>query len=121
LRDWGYAGDYVEAMWLMLQQDTPDDYVIATGKMISVRDFCDYCFGLVGLDYKKYVIIDPKFFRPTEVDELLGDASKARQKLNWQPKISVFELAKMMVDEDMKMAKKELILSKAGLNEGSNS
>jgi GDPmannose 4,6-dehydratase len=121
LRDWGYAGDYVEAMWLMLQQDTPDDYVIATGKMISVRDFCDYSFGLVGLDYKKYVIIDPKYFRPTEVDELLGDATKARQKLNWQPKVSVFQLAEMMVEEDMKLAKKELVLKQAGMYESSNS
>jgi len=121
LRDWGYAGDYVEAMWLMLQQDTPDDYVIATGKMISVRDFCDYSFGLVGLNYKNYVVIDPKYFRPTEVDELLGDATKARQKLNWQPKISVFQLAEMMVEEDMKLAKKELVLKQAGMYESSNS
>lgn len=113
LRDWGYAGDYVEAMWLMLQQEVPDDYVIATGKMISVRDFCDYSFGLVGLDYKKYVTIDSKYFRPAEVDQLLGDSTKARQKLNWQPKVSVFDLAKMMVDEDMKIAKNELILSTA--------
>jgi len=121
LRDWGYAGDYVEAMWLMLQQDTPDDYVIATGKMISVRDFCDYSFGLVGLDYKKFVIVDPKYFRPTEVDELLGDATKARQKLNWQPKVSVFQLAEMMIEEDMKLAKKELVLQQAGIYESSNS
>jgi GDPmannose 4,6-dehydratase len=121
LRDWGYAGDYVEAMWLMLQQDTPDDYVIATGKMISVRDFCDYSFGLVGLDYKKYVNVDPKYFRPTEVDELLGDATKARQKLNWQPKISVFQLAEMMIEEDMKLAKKEFVLQQTGIYESSNS
>jgi len=121
LRDWGYAGDYVEAMWLMLQQDTPDDYVIATGKMISVRDFCDYSFGLVGLDYKKFVIVDPKYFRPTEVDELLGDATKARQKLNWQPKVSVFQLAEMMIEEDMKLAKKELVLQQVGIYESSNS
>lgn len=113
LRDWGYAGDYVEAMWLMLQQEKPDDYVIATGKMISVRDFCDYSFGLVGLDYRKYVVVDSKYFRPTEVDQLLGDSTKARQKLNWQPKVSVFDLAKMMVDEDMKIAKNELILDSA--------
>ena len=111
LRDWGYAGDYVEAMWLMLQQEIPDDYVIATGKMISVRDFCDYSFGLGGLDYKKYVVVDSKYFRPTEVDQLLGDSTKARQKLNWQPKVSVFDLAKMMVEEDMKHAKNELILT----------
>jgi GDPmannose 4,6-dehydratase len=113
LRDWGYAGDYVEAMWLMTQQEIPDDYVVATGKMISVRDFCDYAFSLVNLDYKKYVIVDPKYFRPAEVDELLGDSSKAREKLNWSPKVSVFELAKMMVDSDMKLAKNEAILKTA--------
>ena len=93
LRDWGYAGDYVEAMWLMLQQEKPEDYVIATGQMISVRTFCDYCFNLVNLDYKKYVVVDPKYFRPTEVDQLLGDASKARLKLNWKPKVSVYDLS----------------------------
>lgn len=108
LRDWGYAGDYVEAMWLMLQQDIPEDYVIATGKMISVRDFCDYSFGLVGLDYRNYVVTDPKYLRPTEVDQLLGDSTKARNKLNWIPKVSVFDLAKMMVEADVKLAKNEL-------------
>lgn len=108
LRDWGYAGDYVEAMWLMLQQDIPEDYVIATGKMISVRDFCDYSFSLVGLDYRNYVVTDPKYLRPTEVDQLLGDSTKARNKLNWIPKVSVFDLAKMMVEADVKLAKNEL-------------
>lgn len=115
LRDWGYAGDYVDAMWKIVQQDTPDDYVIATGKMISVKEFCHYAFGLVGLDYTKYVIVDSKYFRPAEVDELLGDASKARQKLNWMPMTDVFQLAKMMVDSDMELAKKEYVLKKNGL------
>jgi len=115
LRDWGYAGDYVEAMWKMLQQDTPDDYVIATGKMISVKEFCHYAFDLVGLDYNKYIVVDPKYFRPSEVDELLGDSSKAREKLGWMPKTDVFQLAKMMVDSDMDLAKKEFILKQNGL------
>jgi GDPmannose 4,6-dehydratase len=110
LRDWGYAGDYVEAMWLMLQQDTPDDYVVSTGKMISVRDFCDYAFGLIGKNYKDYVVIDSKYYRPAEVDQLLGDSTKARQVLNWQPKVSVFELAEMMVEQDIEIAKKEFLV-----------
>jgi GDPmannose 4,6-dehydratase len=109
-RDWGYAGDYVEAMWLMLQQDTPDDYVVSTGKMISVRDFCDYAFGLIGKNYKDYVVIDPKYYRPAEVDQLLGDSTKARQVLNWQPKVSVFQLAEMMVEQDVEIAKKEFLV-----------
>lgn len=107
MRDWGFAGEYVEAMWKMLQQDDPDDYVIATGKMVSVRDFCEHAFSLVGLDYRKYVKIDQKYFRPAEVDKLLGDASKAKEKLNWQPKVNVFDLTKMMVEHDMELAKKE--------------
>lgn len=119
LRDWGFAGDYVEAMWLMLQQDVPDDYVIATGKMISVKEFCHYAFSLVGLDYNKYIIVDPKYFRPAEVDQLLGDSTKARQKLNWIPKVDVFNLAKMMVDSDMELAKKEYILKKHGIEDTS--
>jgi GDPmannose 4,6-dehydratase len=81
IRDWGYAGEYVEAMWRMLQQDKADDYVIATGKMISVREFCEYAFNLVGLDYKKYVVTDPKYLRPAEVDQLLGDCSKSKSKI----------------------------------------
>lgn len=117
LRDWGYAGDYVEAMWLMLQQDIPDDYVIATGKMISVKEFCHYAFDLAGLDYNKYVIVDPKYFRPAEVDQLLGDSTKARQKLGWMPKVDVFNLAKMMVDCDMELAKREYILKNHGIKE----
>jgi GDPmannose 4,6-dehydratase len=112
MRDWGYAGEYVEAMWKMMQQDTPDDYVIATGKMLSVKEFCQHAFNLVGLDYKKYVVIDPKYFRPAEVDELLGDYSKAKAKLDWYPKVNVFDLAKMMVDHDMELAKKEYMIQK---------
>jgi GDPmannose 4,6-dehydratase len=117
LRDWGFAGDYVEAMWLMLQQDTPDDYVIATGKMISVKEFCHYAFSLAGLDYNKYIVVDPRYFRPAEVDQLLGDSTKARQKLGWMPKVDVFNLAKMMVDSDMELAKKEYILKKHGIED----
>jgi len=100
-RDWGFAGDYVEAMWLMLQQDEPDDYVIATGVVHSVRDFVNAAFAHVDLDYKNYVEIDPKFFRPAEVNILLGDCSKAKQKLGWAPKVGLSDLVKMMVDSDI--------------------
>ena len=99
-------------MWAMLQQETPDDYVISTGKMISVEQFCEYAFKLVGLDYKKHIVVDPKYFRPVEVDELLGDSTKAKEKLNWAPKVNVFDLAKMMVDHDMELAKKEYFTTK---------
>jgi GDPmannose 4,6-dehydratase len=102
-RDWGYAKDYVEAMWLMLQQDKPDDYVIATGETHSVRDFCQAAFGRVGLDWQKYVQIDERFKRPAEVDLLLGDASKATKQLGWKPRTSFTELVNLMVDEDMKI------------------
>ena len=98
-RDWGFAGDYVKAMWLMLQQDEPDDYVIATGITHSVRAFLDAAFGLVGLDWEKYVEISPKYFRPAEVDCLRGDASKAKEKLGWQPETSLFELVRKMICE----------------------
>jgi GDPmannose 4,6-dehydratase len=101
-RDWGYAGDYVEAMWLMLQQKEADDYVIATGETYAVRDFLDEAFGYVGLSWKKFVEIDPRYYRPTEVDQLLGDSSKARKKLGWQPKVRFPELVRMMVDADLK-------------------
>jgi GDPmannose 4,6-dehydratase len=111
-RDWGFAGDYVEAMWLMMQIEKPDDYVIATGETHSVREFLDEVFGYLGLDWNKYVEIDPKYFRPTEVDLLLGDASKAKQVLKWQPKVSFKVLAKMMTDEDMKIAEREHLLKK---------
>src|SRR5690606_17565173 len=104
-RDWGYAGDYVEAMWLMLQQDEPDDYVIATGEMHSVREFLDIAFDQVKLKWQDYVEIDPRYYRPAEVDELLGDASKAKRKLGWNPKVGFQELARMMVDSDLEAAK----------------
>ncbi len=109
-RDWGFAGDYVEAMWLMLQQDTPDDYVVATGKTYSVREFLDEVFGHLDLDWEKYVEIDPRYYRPTEVDLLLGDAAKAKKVLNWQPKVDLKQLAKMMVDTDMQLAEKEKLV-----------
>ena len=101
-RDWGYAGDYVEAMWLMMQQDKPDDYVIATGETHSVRDFLDEAFGRLNMDWKKHVEIDPRYYRPAEVDLLLGDASKAKDILNWKPKVRFRELVHMMVDSDVK-------------------
>ena len=114
MRDWGFAGDYVEAMWLMLQQEKPDDYVIATGEMISVREFCDLAFGHVGLDYKDFVEIDPRYFRPAEVEQLLGDANKARKALSWTPKTTVSELARMMVEADLELARREKTLRDAG-------
>jgi GDPmannose 4,6-dehydratase len=113
-RDWGFAGDYVEAMWLMLQQEKPDDYVIATGETYSVRQFLDEVFGHLGLDWQKYVQIDPKYFRPTEVELLLGDASKARKALKWQPKVGFKQLAQMMTDSDWEIARKERILKEHG-------
>ncbi|WP_029214702.1 GDP-mannose 4,6-dehydratase [Kallotenue papyrolyticum] len=106
-RDWGYARDYVKAMWLMLQQDQPDDYVIATGQTHSVRRFCEIAFGHVGLDYRDYVVQDERFYRPAEVDLLVGDASKAREKLGWQPETSFEELVQMMVEADLKLLKQE--------------
>jgi GDPmannose 4,6-dehydratase len=101
-RDWGYAGDYVEAIWMMLQQPEPDDFVIATGETHSVREFLDEAFGYVKLDWKQFVKIDPRYYRPNEVDLLLGDASKARKKMGWQPKVSFQGLVRMMVDADLK-------------------
>ena len=100
-RDWGYAGDYVEAMWLMLQQPTPDDYVIATGEMHTVRELCEIAFTHAGLDWKKYVVQDQRFFRPAEVDLLVADASKAARKLGWKPKVNFRQLVHMMVDADL--------------------
>jgi GDPmannose 4,6-dehydratase len=100
-RDWGFAGDYVEAMWLMLQQDAPDDYVISTNETHEVRELVEVAFSRVGLDYKKYVVEDSAFFRPAEVDLLIGDASKAQKNLGWKPKTSFVELVHMMVDADM--------------------
>ena len=107
-RDWGFAGDYVEAMWLMLQQEKPDVYVVATGRTTTVRDMCRIAFEHVGLDYEKYVVIDPKFYRPAEVDLLLGDPTKAEKQLGWKAKTSLEELIHMMVDADMKRVENEL-------------
>jgi GDPmannose 4,6-dehydratase len=106
-RDWGYARDYVEAMWLMMQADEPDDYVIATGETHSVREFLEEAFGYLGLDWEKYVEIDPRYFRPAEVDLLLGDPTKARTILGWEPKVSFKDLVKIMVDSDLKLAERE--------------
>ena len=106
-RDWGFAGDYVEAMWLMLQQETAEDYVIATGETYTVRQFLDEVFGHLGLDWKKYVEVDPRYFRPAEVDFLLGDATKAKKQLGWSPKTNMKQLAAMMTDSDWKFAKRE--------------
>jgi GDPmannose 4,6-dehydratase len=106
-RDWGYAGDYVEAMWLMLQQDTPDDYVVATNELYSVRDFCEKTFSRLGLNYEDHVEIDPRYYRPAEVDLLLGDNAKARAKLSWKPRTSFEELVDMMVESDLALARQE--------------
>jgi GDPmannose 4,6-dehydratase len=100
-RDWGYAKEYVEAMWLIMQQPEPDDYVIATGETHSVREFLEEAFGYLEMDWKRYVEIDPRYFRPTEVDILIGDASKARRKLGWQPKTTFRELVRLMIDAEM--------------------
>jgi GDPmannose 4,6-dehydratase len=109
-RDWGFAGDYVEAMWLMLQAKAPQDYVIATGETHSVREFLDEVFGILGLDWNKYVEVDPRYFRPAEVDLLLGDATKARTELKWQPRVTFKTLAKLMTDADWKLAKREKLV-----------
>ena len=115
-RDWGYAGDYVEAMWLMLQQDEPDDYVIATGETHSVREFLEEAFTYANLDWKNYVELDARYRRPTEVDVLLGDATKARQKLGWSPRVRFRELVRMMVDRDMELARRERLLAANGFS-----
>jgi GDPmannose 4,6-dehydratase len=110
-RDWGFAGDYVRAMWMMLQADRPDDYVIATGatgETHSVREFLHLAFGYVGLDWNRYVKIDPRYYRPAEVDVLVGDASKARRMLKWKPTVSFPELVEMMVDADIRMEREKL-------------
>ncbi len=107
-RDWGYAKEYVEAMWLMLQQDKPDDYVIATNETHSVQEFVEVAFGHVGLDWRKYVAFDERYLRPAEVDLLIGDYSKAKQKLGWQPKTTFNELTKLMVDADIKLVQDHL-------------
>jgi len=113
-RDWGFAGDYVEAMWLMLQQDEPDDYVVATGESHSVREFVEEAFGYVGLDWREHVEIDPRYLRPTEVAHLCGDSTKARTRLGWQPSVTFRDLVHMMVDHDLLAAERELTLREAG-------
>jgi GDPmannose 4,6-dehydratase len=110
-RDWGFAGDYVVAMWQMLQQDKADDFVVATGETHSVREFLDEVFGLLGLDWHKHVEIDPRYFRPAEVDLLLGDATKAREVLGWKPAVTFRTLAKMMTDADWALAKRERVVA----------
>ncbi len=109
-RDWGFAGDYVEAMWLMLQQEEPDDYVVAMNELYSVRDFCEQTFSRLGLNYEDHVEIDPRYYRPAEVDLLLGDSTKARTKLGWQPRTSFAQLVDMMVEHDLKLAERERLL-----------
>jgi len=110
-RDWGFAGDYVEAMWLMLQHNEPGDFVVATGTAYSVREFLEEAFSHVDLDWKQYVEIDPTYFRPTEVDYLLGDSSKARNALNWEPRTSFKQLVRMMVESDLRIAQDERLVS----------
>ena len=106
-RDWGYAGDYVEAMWLMLQQDAGDDYVVSTDETFTVREFCEKAFGRLGLDYRDFVEIDPRYYRPAEVDLLLGRSTKARERLGWRPRVSFDGLVAMMVDADLELARRE--------------
>ena len=107
LRDWGFAGDYVEAMWLMLQQDTPDDYVVSTGKMYSVREFCQKAFSKYNMNYEDYVEIDPRYYRPAEVDQLLGDSTKAKTVLGWQPKVDFDGLVNMMAKHDFELGRRD--------------
>ena len=113
-RDWGFAGDFVEAMWLILQEDEPDDFVIATGETHSVREFAERAFQKLGLDYQEYVEIDQRYFRPTETDVLLGDSTKARKKLGWEPKVTFYQLIDMMIEADLELANKERTLLDAG-------
>jgi GDPmannose 4,6-dehydratase len=113
-RDWGYAKDYVEAMWRMLQQEKADDYVVATGEMHTVREFCEVAFAHVGLDWEKYVSVDPRYFRPSEVDTLLGDATKAKKLLGWEPKVKFHDLVKLMVDADLDALKRGTVPPKSG-------
>jgi len=107
-RDWGYAGDYVEAMWFMLQRSTAEDFVIGTGQTHSVREFCELAFNYVGLDYQDYLVQDPKFYRPAEVDVLVSDPRKANRELGWQPRVGFEELIHMMVDADLKRLAREI-------------
>lgn len=114
MRDWGHAEDYVEAMWLILQQETPDDFVIATGETYAVREFVEKVFAYLDLGWEQYVEIDPRYFRPTEVEVLQGDASKARNKLRWEPRVGIDELVRRMVDHDLEIARQEKTLTEAG-------
>ncbi len=114
-RDWGFAGDYVQAMWLMLQQDKPDDYVVATGEAFSVREFLEETFSYLNMDWKIFVEQDAKYLRPTEVNFLLGDATKAHEKLGWKPVVSFKELVHMMVESDLALAQQEVVLKQRGL------
>lgn len=107
-RDWGYAPDYVEAQWLMLQQDQPDDFVIASGETHSVREFCEQAFKTLGLDYEKYVVVDPAFFRPAEVELLMGDSSKAKKLLGWEPRTKFHDLVRIMVEADLELLEREI-------------
>jgi len=116
-RDWGYAGDYVEAIWLMLQQDKPDDFVIATEETHSVREFIEEVFQYLDLDWEKYVEIDKRYLRPSEVDLLLGDTSKAKKILKWKPKVTFKQLAQMMTDADMKLAENEKVIEEYGIQQ----
>jgi GDPmannose 4,6-dehydratase len=113
-RDWGFAGDYVEGMWLMLQQDEPDDYILATGETHSVKEFAQGVFDKLELDMEKHIEIDPRYFRPAEVDMLLGDPAKAKAKLGWEPRVRFDELIDMMIESDMELAKQEKTLRDAG-------
>jgi GDPmannose 4,6-dehydratase len=113
-RDWGYAGDYVEAMWLMLQQAMPDDYVIATGESRSVQEFVEMAFAHAHLDWRKHVVDDPRYLRPSEVEHLRGDASKAREKLGWKPRMTFEDLVHHMVEQDLELARREKLLSENG-------
>ncbi len=113
-RDWGFAGDYVEAMWRIVQHEVPDDFVVATGETHSVREFCEECFALLDLDWREYVKHDPRYNRPSEVDLLLGDATKAREILQWKPRVTFKELVRMMVEHDMQRARREVAIRQAG-------
>jgi GDPmannose 4,6-dehydratase len=113
-RDWGYAGDYVDAMWRMLQHDVPDDYVVATGETHSVQEFLERAFGLLDLDWRQHVRIDPRYYRPSEVERLTGDASRARERLGWRPQVSFDQLVQMMVEADWQLAKEEAQEARGG-------
>jgi GDPmannose 4,6-dehydratase len=114
-RDWGFSGDYVEGMWMMLQHDKPDDFVLATGKSITVKEFAELAFSNQGLDYQNFVETSERYFRPNEVEYLLGDYSKAKSNLGWEPKTNIKDLVSMMVEEDLLLAKREKVLMNEGL------